>query len=73
MDHLGLTGSSPDTFRRHLKMHYFKRALNPLNAFLLAPQVRLLLTIGSVYKSYLFIYLFIYLYSECTYHLVFGS
>jgi len=32
-----------------------------LSAFLLAPRIRLLLTIVRVYKSYLLIYLFTYL------------
>jgi len=47
---------SPDTFRRHLKTHYFLQ-----QAFLLAPQIRLLLTIVHVYKLYLLIYLLTYL------------
>ena len=36
------------------------RPSNPLNAFLLAPQIRLLLTSGCVYKLYLLTYLLRY-------------
>jgi len=37
------------------------RPSNPLNAFLLAPQIRLLLTILSINKLYLLVYLLVYL------------
>ena len=50
---------SPDAFRHHLKTHYFSgssRPSTPLKAFLLAPQIRLLLTIVRVYKLYLLTY-----------------
>jgi len=47
----------PDTFRRHLKTHCFQQPSNPLNAFLLAPLIRLLLTIMRVYKLHLLTFL----------------
>jgi len=50
--------TSTDVFRRHLKTHYFQQAFqSALNAFLLAPEIRLLLTIVRVYKLYLLTYL----------------
>jgi len=35
--------TGPDTFRRHLKIHYFQQ-----NAFLLAPHIRFLFTTARV-------------------------
>ena len=55
---LSLHLSSPDTFRRHLKTHYCQQALqSTYPSSLLAPQIRLLLTIVRVYKLYLLTYL----------------
>ena len=51
----GCTGA--DTFRRHLKTHFFQQASNPLGAFLLAPQIRHPLTTVRVYKLYFLTYL----------------
>ena len=47
--------TSPDTFRRHLKTHYFQQAFQIQSAYRLplASQMRLLLTIVRVYKLYL--------------------
>jgi len=50
------TGTSPDTFCRHLKTHY--RPSDPLNPSPLAPQIRLLLTILRIYKLHFLAYLF---------------
>jgi len=49
-----------DTFRRHLKTAYSNSLSKPPNAYLLMPQICLLLTIMRVYKQYIFIYLFKY-------------
>ena len=50
------TCTSPDTFPRHLNI-ISSRLSNSLDAFILAPQIRLPLTIELVYKWYLLTYL----------------
>jgi len=49
--------ANPDTFHHHLKTLFQQASSNPLNAFLLAPQIRLLLTTACIYKLYLLTYL----------------
>ena len=52
--------------KRYINTLPFLFPSNPLSVFLLAPEIRLLLTIVHVYKLYLLTYLLLYAFSALT-------